>query len=908
MTSSSDSLQSFVSFCQQHIRGDEKSEAQTFLNRFFQAFGHEGVKEAGAEFEERLKKSSGKGGTGFADLVWRSGKGVAGVIIEMKSRGEDLNKHYAQVERYWMRITPNRPRYAILCNFDEFWIFDFENQVDDPVDRIRLEDLPQRAGALSFMRIGGQRPVFRNNQVEITERSARRIGDLYQTIYQRGKRTGFRDFDEEQLQRFLLQCVLAMFAEDRGLLPSDLFVSLVEDCVSGVGTSYDLLGGLFQEMNRSGITPVGRYKGVDYFNGGLFSIVEPIDLTLEELKLLEVCAKENWSNVRPSIFGNIFEGAIDQEKRHAHGIHFTSEVDIRQIVRPTISDYWEERINAASTIGELNGLQMELQAYRVLDPACGSGNFLYVAYQELKRLEKLLIDRIAERRRSDTGQMAMGFVTPLQFFGMDTNSFAVQLARVTMMIARKIAIDKYSLDEPSLPLDTLDGNIVCKDALFSEWVPANAVVGNPPFLGGKHMRIGLGDDYIDRIFDRFSDVKDSVDFCSYWFRLAHDHIGEKGRAGLVATNSISQGKSRRAALDYITQNGGYIHEAISTQPWSGEANVHVSLVNWIKEKPTIYHLNNRCVEQINSSLTSTVDVSKAHRLKANLNQCFQGVIPVGGGFLIPEDIANNWIKQDPKNKDVLKLFSMGANLAKEPHGKPQRWIIDFDNRTLEEVSEYKLPFAHVKKFVKPERERNRELVMREKWWRFKRTNEAMRSALAQIQNCFAVPRVSKWAVFTPFPTTWLPGDKTLVVASDDFYVLGILTSCIHRVWMNAQKSTLEDRTAYTHNTCFETFPFPQNPTSNQVNQIFSISEELHEYRSLEMEKRQWGITKLYNEFFNESASKLRQLHDKLDQLVMKAYGFESSDDILERLLTLNLELAEKEKRGEPVVGPWSPYQ
>jgi hypothetical protein len=123
--------------------------------------------------------------TGFADLVWRSRSGVAGVVIEMKSRGEDLNKHYAQVERYWMRITPNRPRYAMLCNFNEFWIFDFENQVDEPVDRIPLAQLPERSGALTFMELGGMRPVFRNNQVEVTERSARRMGELYQVISER---------------------------------------------------------------------------------------------------------------------------------------------------------------------------------------------------------------------------------------------------------------------------------------------------------------------------------------------------------------------------------------------------------------------------------------------------------------------------------------------------------------------------------------------------------------------------------------------------------------------------------------------------------------------------------------------------------------------------------------------------
>ncbi|KAM3103634.1 DNA methyltransferase [Phormidesmis sp. 146-12] len=905
MSATPASLQAFVSFCQ-GLKGDEKGESQTFLDRFFRAFGHEGAIEAGAEFEDRLKKSSAKGKTGFADLVWRSRQGVPGVLIEMKKRGEDLSKHYAQVERYWMRITPNRPRYAMLCNFDEFWIFDFENQVDEPVDKISLAQLPERSSALTFMEIGGMRPVFQNNQVEVTDRSARRLGELYQLLYERGKHNGFDSFSEEQLQRFVLQCVLAMFAEDRGLLPRDIFVSLIQDCMTG-GSTYDLIGGLFSEMNRRGKTPAGRYQGVDYFNGGLFAIVDPIELTHEELKFLDVCARDNWTYVRPSIFGNIFEGAIDQSKRHAHGIHFTSEVDIRQIVRPTISDFWEERINGAGSIAELNALQLELQAYRVLDPACGSGNFLYVAYQELKRMEKLLIDKIAERKRSDTGQMAIGYVTPNQFFGMDTNSFAVQLARVTMMIGRKIAIDKLGLFEPALPLDTLDQNIVCKDALFSEWEKADAIIGNPPFLGGARMRQNLGDDYVDRMFKKFSILKNQqVDFATYWFRLAHEHLKEDGRAGLVGTNSISQGKSRNASLDYIVQNGGYIHDAISSQPWSGEAKVHVSLVNWMKQKPHVLHLDNQVVKVISSSLKSGVDVSRAIQLSVNLNQLFRGVEPNGKGFFIDENTAKVWLDKEPSNQVVLKRFSMGANLAQEPQGKPDRWIIDFDDMSIEDASSYKLPFEYIRNYVKPERAKSREAFLKERWWQYRRNNKPLRNAIAGLSHYFAVPRVSKWAVFISVPSTWLPGEKSVVFTSNDFYVLGILTSNVHRTWMDTQKSTLKADIAYTPTTCFETFPFPQSPSAKLIEQIRNAALTLHEYRIQQMEKKQWGITQLYNQWFHEPSSQLAKHHTQLDALVLKAYGFSKTDDILTKLLDLNQQLAHKETQGEPIIGPWAP--
>ncbi|MFM6836718.1 MAG: class I SAM-dependent DNA methyltransferase, partial [Dolichospermum sp.] len=448
-----------------------------------------------------------------------------------------------------------------------------------------------------------------------------------------------------------------------------------------------------------------------------------------------------------------------------------------------------------------------------------------------------------------------------------------------------------------------DNNILCQDALFSEWVKADAIIGNPPFLGGKNMRLNLGDKYIDRIFKHFPKVKDSVDFCAYWFRLAHDKIDEKGRVGLVATNSISQGKSRIAALDYITQNGGYIHEAVSTQPWSGAAKVHVSIINWCKDKPRKYYLDDLVVSQINSSLKSTVDVSQAVRLKANLNKCFQGVIPVGEGFIVTEQQVIDWIKADSKNKEVLKLFSMGANLAKNPHGKPERWIIDFNDMRIEEASDYQLPFEHIKTYVKYERDSNRDEKAKNYWWKFLRPRPEMRKAISTLSFYFTVPRVSKWAIFIPAPLNWLPGDLNIVIASDDFYVLGILTSNVHRVWVKAQSSTLKGDTRYTNTTCFETFPFPQTVDINLVQQIRTKTEKLHEYRSQQMETKQWGITTLYNKFFTEPSSQLYKLHQQLDKLVMSVYQFNPEDDILEKLLTLNLELAEKEKQGIKIIGP-----
>lgn len=226
--------------------------------------------------------------------------------------------------------------------------------------------------------------------------------------------------------------------------------------------------------------------------------------------------------------------------------------------------------------------------------------------------------------------------------------------------------------------------------------------------------------------------------------------------------------------------------------------------------------------------------------------------------------------------------------------------------TIEEASCYQHPFERVRETIPIERQNNRNNKLKVNWWKYEGKRLEMRKAIAGLSYYFMVPRVSKWAVFLPVPINWLPGDKSVVVASEYFYILGILLSEVHRIWMNAQKSTLKADIAYTHNTCFETFLFPQNPSKKLVQEIRQTTKQLHKYRTVQMEEKQWGITQLYNQFFTEPTSQLFQLHAQLDELVIQAYRFNTKDNILEKLLQLNLQLAEVEKQGQEVVGPWIP--
>ncbi|MGF1461268.1 MAG: DNA methyltransferase, partial [Leptolyngbyaceae cyanobacterium] len=818
MSNTAERLQTFVQFVLAHLKGDEKGEAQLFLDKFFRAFGHEGAIEAGATYEERIHKGSKKGKTGFADLVWKPR-----VLIEMKKRGADLTKHYSQAFDYWQRAVPNRPRYVMLCNFDEFWVYDFDMQIDTPIDIVALADLPDRVATFGFMEVTERQSVFGNNQVEVTEKAAGRMGELYQMLRDRLLRQGLPNgvvaigrspLQNAELvaQRFVLQCVLAMFAEDRQLLPRSLFVRSVQDCLQGE-SSYDVIGGLFRAMNSRDVVPAGRFQGVEYFNGGLFAEIHPLELTPPELKFLEVSALEDWSKVRPAIFGNIFESAIDEKDRHAHGIHYTAEADIMKIVRPTISRYWEERIDQANTIKQLEALQIELRDYRVLDPACGSGNFLYIAYQELKQIEQDLLDKIAERRRTADLQMQMGYVTPLQFFGIDNNPFAVELARVTLMIARKVAIDRLGLYEPALPLDTLDQNIRCQDALFTDWPQADAIIGNPPILGrGKTKTLNDTDpNYTKKLHSIYpkKEFPSSADFCYYWFRKAHEYPTE--RIGLVGSNSITQGNSRKASLDFILMHGGVIYDAISSQPWSGEAVVHVSIANWSKTAEDVLYLDSIPVKSINSSLKDEIDVTKSVKLKSNLNFCFQGVVPQPlERYLIDDETASIWFKQDPKNKDVVRNLLSADELTNTHDMTSIRFLIDFNKMSIEDASMYKLPFDFVKQSYESSLKNNND--EHKKWWQLWRPRIKMKSAIAELSEYIAMPGHSKWFIPVKVPKDYLAYvNSSFVIASEDYYLLGVLTSQVHRVWVTAQSSTIKGDTRYTNTTCFETFPFPQIP-------------------------------------------------------------------------------------------------
>ncbi len=888
-------LTAFTQWAKTHIQGDERADAQTFLNHFFQAFGYEGVHEAGGRFEVPTEKASLNDNKGFFDCLFND---VA--IFEMKGKGKPLNNHYNQLQKYWMRCTP-KPKLAILCNFDEFWIYDFNIQMDEPVQKLRLEDLAEKHDKLAFMTPESKRFSKINwdcNTEELTKDAVEDVKTFYDDIV---KHNACKPQQEQlkpaEIEHFILQCMLCMFAEDIGLMPARLFTDLIADCLENPEQSYDLIERLFQQMNNPKKATGGRFKGVDYFNGGLFKTIVPIELTVAQLTTLYRMAEKDWRPVRPSIFGTILETMMTKGERKAGGVHYTSELDIYKIVTPTVVQYWDEQLASVEALKTPTAqakryfeLLTELRAYRILDPACGSGNFLYVAFIELKRLEKALMEHYNAVEVDPNKHQHLSLVSPLQFYGMDVKPFAVELAKLTLEIGRKIAVDRFGLAENVLPLDNLDENITCGDALFTPWHPADAIIGNPPFIGGYKIRKELGDEKTEQLYKAFKDVKGQVDYCVFWFRKAQEHPAK--RCGLVATNTIAQGVTRKAGLDYILTTGGIIHNAVSTQPWSGEATVHVSLVNWIKGDTVISQkiLDEQPVTSISSSLSSVLDITQAKRLTSNLHKCYSGVELGGRGFIISEAQKDAWIKKDKKNQEVIQYLFDGNQLIDPSHAK--EWVIDFNDMPIEQASQYKLPFEHVKQFVKPERETNNRENYRKYWWQYNEKRPGMRRELKELSHFLAIPITSKFVLFQRITNDKLP-TKIKVVTTDDFYMFGILNCRLHHDWVKAQCSTLGVGLRYTNTTCFETFPFLWDAPEATKAKIRTIAQQLDAYRLAQMQALGIGITKLYNQFFEEPTSTLYKLHHQLDKAVCEAvYGwqYEAGRNYNEALFALNQQL------------------
>jgi len=807
-----------------------------------------------------------QGDYGYADVWWR-GK----FAWEYKRRGEyqSLTEAYRQLCQY--REALENPPLLVVSDIAHTEIHTNFTGTAKQVHAIPLAELDQPRALDLLRRVftdpGSFRPTLTPERV--TEQVAGEFAGLATQIRARGN-------DPQTTAHFLMKCMFCLFAEDVGLLPNDLFIRLLRSRKNNLAALKAGLSELFGHMGSGGTFGV---DDVPHFNGGLFHDATALDLMPGEVHTLINVATRDWSSVEPAVFGTLFERSLDPNTRAQIGAHYTSRDDIMLIVEPVIMAplrrEWEqvkadvgaqlERRRAATTkktkdaadkaiANALQGFAHRLASVRILDPACGSGNFLYVAIQQLLNLEKEVVTFAA---RPDIALGLIPQVRPTQLHGIEINPYAAELAQVVIWIGylqwmrdNGFVAPRDPILEPLQTIENRDAILDLSDParpVPAQWPTADFIIGNPPFLGSKLFRQnGLDDAYVAAMYAAY-ELPKSSDLCCYWFeqaRRASEHQASM-RAGLLATQGI-RGSDNRTVLERIKQAGD-IFMAWSDREWILDgAAVHVSIVGFGNTSDEHRTLDGETVAQINSDLTADVDTTRARTLAENSNIGFMGDTKVGP-FDIDSTIARCFLASPTphgqSNARVVRPWVNGLDITRRPRSM---WIVDFPPDTpLDEASRYHEPFEYISTHVRPMRKTARSGdATGVAWWIHQRPRPDMRDRIETLGRFVATPNVTKHRLFVFVHGRTLPDHQLIAYARADDSFFGVLHSSIHELWALRMGTQLETRPRYTPTTCFETFPLPwppgREPTDHPAyRRISDAACELNEQRERWLNPPEW---------------------------------------------------------------------
>jgi type II restriction/modification system DNA methylase subunit YeeA len=887
-------------------------------------------------FERPVKKLTGS--KGFAD-VWKRGA----FAWEYKGKHKDLSEAYLQLLIY--RDDLENPPLLVVCDMETIQVHTNFTGTNKVVEIWALEDLFVDSKREKLRKVWTDPYSFdpTKDRIAVTEATITQLLNIADSLKQ-------RENNPDKTAHFLVKCVFTLFAEDMDLLPRNGFTQLLTAAKEQSALFKPMAEQLFALMSEGGISILGR---IPRFNGQVFSDGEAPDLNRREIDYLLDAATQNWKNVSPAIFGTLFERIIDPRKRAQIGAHYTPPSDILDVIEPVIFEplrqEWQvvrteiepliaqgQTENTQTQSNELQALvfhqetplwhharaeaKTKLEAFQnrlanvtVLDPACGSGNFLYMTLRLLLDLENEVRATI---RLLDPGRNVPGYnvpvkVSPRQMRGMELNRYAHEIAGMVLWIGfiqwcaeHGERVDQEPILEKLVGIENRDAALDEVIGKPAEWGEAEFIVGNPPFLGDKKMRQELGDKYTTDLRAAYQDkVPGGADLVCYWFEKARENIetGRTKRAGLIATNSIRGGANRKV-LERIAETGG-IFAAWSDREWTQDgAAVRVSVVEFDNGLEKSRTLDGKPVSSINPDLTSHANVSQAKTLTENLGVAFIGVQP-GGSFDIPKKQALEWLDlPNPdglSNSDVLKFFLGGRDITDD---SSERFIIDFNQMNFEQANQYIAPFAFVEAEIKPIRDKNKDKSSREKWWTHQRSRPEFRKAIDQMPRYMATVRHMKHRIFIWVDSDVIPDSALTVIASYSITMFAVLNSSVHILWAVRMGTFLGvgNDSRYTPTTCFETFPFP-HPDPTQCAAIEKAAIYLEQCRA-HLKGKGKTLTEAYNALEDcrkkpsptHEAYTLMDAHERLDKTVYAAYGWTyplSEDDILEKLLALNLERA-----------------
>lgn len=992
--------------------GNERANKDSFLIQFCEALAlplpDPKNAASGYCFEKdiKLQHLDGSTSTGSMDL-FRAGcfvleakqgatktSGGSAPIRGTRAYDVYMEKAFGQAVRY-ARELPERPPFVLTCDIGHsFHVWEgFSGTFRGYGARrnFNIQDLKKQEVQDLFRTIWLDPHSLdpSKNRARVTREVAQQLGKLAASL--EGK------FPSEAVARFLMRCVFTFFAEDTGLLPEKIFENaLTGQWKNRPDTFVRGLEGLWDAMNS------GEFWGpvkVPRFNGGLFSESLALKLSKEQIVQLSEAAHFDWAEVDPSIFGTLLESALSKEERHKLGAHYTPRAYIERLLRPALEEPlrtdWElVQAEALAILGEnpteadrakarkvIHAFHAKLATTHVLDPACGSGNFLYVAYDILKRIEQEVFSRLqdlGETRQALALDTVM--VTPAQFLGIELKPWAAAIAELVLWIGHlQWYRRQFPGQTPPEPILQRYENIQNRDAVLTwkgtretgqsrwdgktfkihpvtgkevpdkdaqvpileyldpkpaPWPEAEFIVGNPPFLHGPYMRERLGDGYVESLRKTYAELPDGIDFVAYWWHRAASAVraGRTRRFGLITTNSLGQPKNRRILAPHLNDKKHPLRLlwVVPDHPWTDEgAAVRIAMTvggldgpAWlgkvVKEakgdspeaEAESITIAGALVDKVHEDLRAGAHVASAVPLQSNLGLTFQGLIPLGEGFLVTPTQWDAWGRPE-----IVKPYRNGKDITAKPRN---RMVIDTFGLDEQEIRTlWPALYQHLFDTVKPYRDKDNRPSRRERWWRFAEPVPLLRQALVGLPRYIVTSMTAKHRVFTFLTGDTLPDQKLIAFALSDAFVLGVLSSRIHGVWASTDgaASTLEDRPVYAHSVCFNPFPFP-DATAGQKQAIRDIAERLDDHCKA-AQARGVTITSLYNllaklrtgETFTAKERDqhalaqteiLRQLHSELDSAVLEAYGWPAGledAEILERLVALNRERADEEKRG-----------
>jgi hypothetical protein len=874
----------------------EEADAQTFQTDFFNVFGV--TRRQVATFESRVKiggQADLFGGTtggrrGYIDLFW-----PGHIMIEMKTPGKDLDKAYLQAKEYAANLPPEElPAGILISDFVTFDYYDLDKNGDKVF--FTLKELPDYVELFGYL--AGYQDVEFSVASPVDIQAAEHMGDLHDALKENG-------YSGHELEMYLVRLLFCLFADDTGIFDKKkMFFEYIRQRTNVDGSDLALhLGMIFDTLNKS---PEARQKNLDdqlrqfpYVDGGLFQErLETAAFNSEMRRILLKCCALDWSQIKPEIFGAMFQSVKDKEKRRALGEHYTSETNILKLIRPLFLDNLRADFESikkqapGSRKHSLLEFHDRLCNLKFLDPACGCGNFLVVSYRELRLLEiEVLKEYLGLEKVLDIEMMIR--VNVDQFYGIEIEEFPARIAQTALWLMDHLMNNRASAEFGKyivrIPL-TASPSIVIGNALTLDWeaiVPRaelSFILGNPPFLGARLMDAAQKAELVS-VFDNMKNCS-NLDYVTCWYKKAADYMrGADIEAAFVSTNSICQGEQVPILWPALMQkNGVIINFAYQTFKWQNEARgmaaVYCVIIGFAlkaRKEKGLFHFATVTskpvkseVSQLNAYLIDAppIFIDKKTSPICNVPEMVFGNMPNDGGhFLLTAEEREELLKDDPKSKDIIRPF-MGAD---EFINNISKFCIWLDGVAPEKYRGIKAVQDRISKVMD-----HRENSTREATRKLADFPALFGEIRQPITDYLFIPRVSserrRYIPIGFMSKKIIAGDTALVVPNAALYEFGVLTSAFHMAWVSYVCGRLELRYRYSASIVYNNFPWP-NPTAKQQTAIEEAAQGVLNARALYPDS---SLAALYDPL--SMPPELVKAHQKLDKAVEKAYGKTFTND------------------------------